>query len=39
MGVYSEYLEKQLSFEDLCKERKNQLKRISDGPLSRFSTN
>lgn len=30
MGVYSEYLEKQLSFEDLCKERKNQLKRISD---------
>lgn len=30
MGVYSEYLDRQLSFEDLCKERKKQLFRISE---------
>lgn len=30
MGVYSEYLDQQLSFEDLSRERKKQLKRISD---------
>jgi len=30
MGIYSEYLDKQLSFDDLIKERKNQLKSISD---------
>ena len=29
MGVYSEYLDRQFSFEDLCKERKYQLKRIA----------
>lgn len=30
MGVYSEYLDKQFSFDELSKERKKQLKRISD---------
>lgn len=30
MGVYSDYLDKQFSFEELCKERKRQLKRISE---------
>ena len=30
MGVYSEYLEKRFSFEQLCDERKKQLKRISE---------
>lgn len=30
MGVYSEYLDKQMSFEELSKERKKQLKRISE---------
>ncbi|MFH1787936.1 MAG: Clp protease ClpP [Candidatus Altiarchaeota archaeon] len=30
MGVYSEYLDKRLSFQDLTKERKSQLKRISE---------
>ena len=30
MGFYSEYLEKQLSFQDLTKERKGQLKKISE---------
>ena len=29
MGVYSEYLDKQFSFDELSDERKNQLKRIS----------
>jgi ClpP class serine protease len=29
VGVYSEYLDKNLDFESLCAERKNQLKRIS----------
>lgn len=30
MGVYSDYLNQQLSFEELTKERKSQLKRISN---------
>lgn len=30
MGVYSEYLDKQFSYDDLSKERKKQLKRISE---------
>ena len=30
MGVYSEYLEKQLSFDQLCQERKKQLAKISN---------
>ncbi len=30
MGVYSDYLDRQFSFEELCKERKLQLKRISE---------
>lgn len=30
MGVYSEYLDKQMSFEELSRERKKQLKRISE---------
>lgn len=29
MGIYTEYLDKNLSFNDLCAERKEQLKRIS----------
>ncbi len=30
MGIYSEYLDKQMTFEELAKERKAQLKRISE---------
>ena len=30
MGVYSDYLSRQLSFEELTNERKAQLRRISD---------
>ena len=29
MGIYTEYLDRQMSFQDLAAERKAQLKRIS----------
>jgi hypothetical protein len=30
MGIYTEYPERQLSFEDLARERKRQLRRIAE---------
>jgi hypothetical protein len=29
MGIYSDYLDRQLSFEQLCSERKNELQKIA----------